>query len=86
MTLSQWDSYRPASHEPGVGCISEDALGRWHLSVTVKVKKGPRPPTGEIGKSEGLDLSLKDFAATSDGRVVTREDQSYKLSAALVQQ
>ena len=67
--LSLWDSYGLANYELGAGNISEDARGRWYLNVTVKVKKQPKPSTGEVELSVGIDLGLKDFAATSDGQV-----------------
>lgn len=37
--LSMWDSYGLGGYELGSGTFSEDARGRWHLNVTVKLKK-----------------------------------------------
>lgn len=62
--LSLWDSYGLSKYELGAGNLSEDARGRWYLNVTVKVKKSER---SEGESAVGIDLGLKDFAATSDG-------------------
>ena len=65
--LSLWDSYGLSGYDLRAGNFSEDARGRWYLNVTVKVKKAPR---SEGRASVGIDLGLKDFAATSDGQVL----------------
>lgn len=61
--LSLWDSYRLHQYELGTGCFSEDRRGRWYLNVTVEVAKRERSSAIAV---VGLDLGLKDFAATSD--------------------
>jgi IS605 OrfB family transposase len=71
--LSLWDTFGLANYELGAGNISEDARGRWYLNVTVKVKKKPKPSTGEVERSVGIDLGLKHFAATSDAQVFSLE-------------
>lgn len=75
--LSLWDSYGLSMYEIGAGNISEDARGRWYLNVTVKVKQELKPSIGKVGKSVGIDLGLKDFAATSDGQFITL-DRHYR--------
>jgi IS605 OrfB family transposase len=81
--LSLWDSYGLAQYEMGAGNISEDARDRWYLNVTIKVEKTPKPATGEVEQSVGIDLGLKDFAATSDARVMTLDRHYRKLEAEL---
>ena len=70
MPLSLWDSYGLSRYKLGAGCISEDARGRWYLNVTVKVEHKPKASPHNVGRSVGLDLGLKDFAATSDGDIL----------------
>lgn len=65
--LSLWDSYGLADYELGTGSFSEDSRGRWYLNVTVKVNN---KPVSKSTNSVGIDLGLKDFATTSDGRQV----------------
>ncbi|OUL70255.1 RNA-guided endonuclease InsQ/TnpB family protein [Paraburkholderia hospita] len=81
--LSLWDSYGLSKYELGAGNLSEDARGRWYLNVTIRIEKKPRPPTGEVEKSVGLDLGLKDFAATSDCHVITLDRHYRKLQTEL---
>ncbi|MCP3721998.1 transposase [Paraburkholderia sp. CNPSo 3272] len=81
--LSLWDSYGLADYELGTGNLSEDARGRWYLNVTIKVKKRPKPPTGLVGRSVGIDLGLKDFAATSDAEVFSLDKPYRKYEEAL---
>ena len=65
--LSLWDSYGLADYQLRSGSFSEDSRGRWHLNVTVDVKK----PEKSIGTSSvGIDLGLKDLAALSNGETV----------------
>jgi IS605 OrfB family transposase len=68
--LCLWDSYGLSNYKLGAGNISEDARGRWYINITVKVEKAKRSE----GKSAvGIDLGLKDFAATSAGDKVEAE-------------
>jgi putative transposase len=68
--LSLWDSYGLGQYTLGAGCISEDARGRWYINITVKVEKAQR---SEANSAIGMDLGLKDFAATSNGEKVEAE-------------
>jgi len=65
--LSLWDSYGLHQYELGTGCFSEDSRGRWYLNITVKVAKREQSAATAV---VGLDLGLKDFFATSDGRKI----------------
>ncbi|QBE67547.1 transposase [Pseudoduganella lutea] len=68
--LSLWDSYGLSQYKLGAGCISEDAHGRWYINITVRVEKAQR---SEATSAIGMDLGLKDFAATSSGDKVEAE-------------
>jgi len=68
--LSLWDSYGLSHYKLGAGCFSEDARGRWYINITVKVEKAQRSAGGD---AIGIDLGLKDFAATSSGAKVAAE-------------
>lgn len=65
--LSLWDSYGLSDYTLGAGNLSEDARGRWYINITVKVL---RKPCNIGARAVGIDLGLKDFAATSDGETV----------------
>ena len=65
--LSLWDSYGMSGYDLRAGTFSEDARGRWYLNVTIKVSVATR---SEGRTSVGIDLGLKDFAATSVGHVI----------------
>lgn len=71
--LSLWDSYGLSQYELGSGSFSEDSRGRWFLNVTVKIPEicGPKLPAPI--ESIGIDLGLKDFLVTSDGRTVAAQ-------------
>jgi IS605 OrfB family transposase len=68
--LSLWDSYGLSQYQLGAGCISEDARGRWYINITVKIAKLQR---SEARSAIGMDLGLKDFAATSNGKKIEAE-------------
>ena len=78
--LSLWDSYGLSEYDLRAGNFSEDARGRWYLNVTVKVPVAAR---SEGGASVGIDLGLKDFAATSDGQVIEAKRFYRRYEAAL---
>ncbi|WP_424784293.1 hypothetical protein [Paraburkholderia sp.] len=80
--LSLWDSYGLANHTFGAGNISEDARGRWYLKLTIKIEKTARPATGLAEKSVGI-VRLKEFAATSDGNVISLDRHYRKLEQEL---
>lgn len=63
-----WDSYGLSQYKLGAGNFSQDARGRWYANICVEVPAfvGPKQP-GSIKAAIGIDLGLKDFAATSDG-------------------
>ena len=64
--FSLWDSYGLAHYELRAGSFVQDARGRWYLCVTVKVQ--PKSSAGTV--SVGIDLGLKEAAATSDGQCI----------------
>lgn len=69
--LSLWDSCGLGSRELGAGNFSEDARGRWYINICVKLPRLHGPVHIGATKSVGIDLGLKDFAALSDGHVVS---------------
>ncbi len=78
--LCLWDSYGLSAYQLGAGNLSEDARGRWYINITVKTGKAPR----SAGKAAvGIDLGLKDFAATSGGVKIAAEQFYRGLEPAL---
>lgn len=75
--LSLWDSYGLKNYELGPGSISEDARGRWYINVCATPKHKPMRQMALFNGSVGIDLGLKDFAATSDC-VVVEAQKSYR--------
>jgi len=65
-----WDSYGLANYDFRSGSFSQDARGRWYLSIVVKVKCEPSKGTGQIG----IDLGLKTTAVCSDGVELERKE------------
>jgi len=68
--LSLWDSYGLKDYDLGAGTISEDARGRWYINICATPKIKPMQQLALFNESIGIDLGLKDFAATSDGAVI----------------
>jgi putative transposase len=68
--LSLWDSYGLKDYDLGPGNISEDARGRWYINIWATPKQKPHRQLTLFNDSTGIDLGLKDFAATSDGAVM----------------
>lgn len=83
VALSLWDSYGLSKYELGAENISEDACGGWYLNTTIQVEKAPKSGTGPVRQSVGIDLGLKDFAATSDGRVIAKDRHYRRLEGEL---
>jgi len=68
--LSLWDSHGLKDYDLGAGNLSEDARGRWYINLCATPKQKPMRQLPLFGDSTGIDLGLKDFAATSDGAVI----------------
>ncbi len=65
-----WDSYGLGDYDLRSGSFSQDARGRWYLSIVVKVEKTQSKGTGQIG----IDLGLKTTAVCSDGTTLERKE------------
>jgi transposase len=68
--LSLWDSYGLKDYDLGPGNIAEDARGRWYINLCATPKQKPMQQMSLFNDAAGIDLGLKDFAATSDGAVI----------------
>jgi len=64
-----WDSYGLSKYDFRSGSFSQDARGRWYLSIVVKVQQEKSKGTGQIG----IDLGLKTTAVCSDGTTLERK-------------
>lgn len=62
--FSLWDSYGLAKYDLRSGSFSEDSRGRWYFNVAVEVESVPSPGVSAVG----VDLGLKECAATSQGK------------------
>jgi putative transposase len=71
--LSLWDSYGLKQYELGPGNISEDARGRWYINICATPKQKVMHQMALLSDSVGIDLGLKDFAATSDGSKIVAQ-------------
>jgi putative transposase len=65
-----WDSYGLSEYKLGSGSFSQDARGRWYVNLTAEHKIKPMQQISLFNDSVGIDLGLKDFAATSDAAVI----------------
>jgi putative transposase len=65
--LSLWDSYGLKQYDLGPGSISEDARGRWYINICATPKQKVMRQMALFNDPVGIDLGLKEFAATSDG-------------------
>ncbi|HEY2276288.1 MAG TPA: transposase [Steroidobacteraceae bacterium] len=72
LRVGLWDSYGLSRYALGPGCFCEDSRGRWYLNVTVRLRKPAKPLTAAT-TDVGIDLGLKDLAATSEGLKVEAE-------------
>ena len=61
-----WPDIHPAAIGPSTVTVSRDPCGRWYVSFAVEVADPEQLPTA--GHAVGVDLGIKDFAVTSDGR------------------
>jgi len=68
--LSLWDSYDLKNYDLGAGSISEDARGRWTINLCATPRHRPMRQRALFKDAVGIDLGLKDFAATSDGATI----------------
>ena len=68
--LSLRDSYGLKDYDLGTGNISEDSRGRWYINICATPKQKPMRQLALFNDSTGIDLGLKEFAATSDGAVI----------------
>jgi putative transposase len=63
-----WPDVDPASLDPSTVTVSRDPCGRWYVSFAVDM---PEPaPLPSAGAVVGVDLGIKDFAVTSDGKKI----------------
>jgi putative transposase len=63
-----WPDIDPAAIDPTTVTVSRDPDGRWYVSFAVDAADPePLPPAG---RAVGVDLGIKDFAATSDGEKI----------------
>lgn len=60
-----WPGIDPATIDPTTVTVSRDPDGRWYVSFAVEVADPERLPV--TGRTAGIDLGIKDFAALSDG-------------------
>ncbi len=65
-----WDSYGLSQYTLKTGSFSQDARGRWYVNIVAEPKVKPMRQTSLFDETVGIDLGLKDFAATSDGAVI----------------
>ena len=61
-----WPDVDPASIDPTTVTVFRDPCGRWYVSFAVDVPDPEQFPA--TGRVVGVDLGVKDFAVTSDGR------------------
>ena len=63
-----WPDIDAAAIDPATVTVSRDPCGRWYVSFAVEAA-GPQqlPATGAVA---GVDLGIKDFAVTSDGKKI----------------
>jgi IS605 OrfB family transposase len=71
--LSLRDSYGLKDYDLGAGNISEDSRGCWYINICATPKQKPMHQLSLLNDSTGIDLGLKEFAATSDGAVIKAE-------------
>jgi len=63
-----WPDIDPAAIDPTTVTVSRDPCGRWYVSFAVEAADPQQlPATGAVA---GVDLGIKDFAVTSDGKKI----------------
>src|SRR5258707_5514142 len=65
--LSLWDSYGLEAYRIRAGNLCEDARGRWYLNACVAVPVAEATDRARAQRDVGIDLGLKELAATSAG-------------------
>lgn len=63
----RWSRTLPRKAVPSTVTVSLDAAGRWHASLLVEERIDALPKNT---RAVGVDLGVKDFAATSDGETI----------------
>jgi putative transposase len=63
-----WPQVDPAALCPSMVIVSQEADGRWY--VTFAADTQAPEPLPQAGRAVGVDLGIKDFAATSDGEKI----------------
>lgn len=81
-SLGLWDSFGLTNYDLGSGTFSQDARGRWYANICAEPKV-KQQQLSLFSSEVGIDLGLKDFAATSDGVVVEAEKFYRKMEAKL---
>ena len=65
----RWSKRLPKGVKPTSVTVSVDKAGRWHIVFLVEEEIGKLPEVGNnMGNKVGIDLGVKDFAVTSDGK------------------
>ena len=65
----RWSRRLPKGVNPTSVTVSVDKAGRWHIIFLVEEEIRKLPEVGNnIGNKVGIDLGVKDFAVTSDGK------------------
>jgi putative transposase len=63
-----WPDVDVAALNPAMVIVSRDPDGRWHVTFTIDTRQ--REPLPPAGRAVGVDLGVKDLAATSDGEKI----------------
>ena len=65
----RWSKQLPKGAKPTSVTVSVDKAGRWHIVFLVEEEIRKLPEVGNnMGNKVGIDLGVKDFAVTSDGK------------------
>ncbi len=77
-----FDSYGLADYELRAGSFAQNALGEWFFNVAVKTQEAAQELPS---RAVGIDLGLKDIAATSDGLTLPAGRWTHGAADALAQ-